>query len=63
VEDLIKGTEVDEAGIEKAGRQVALEIRPIDDVRSTAEYRKEIAATLFKDVFLRAWQRAAGEKE
>jgi aerobic carbon-monoxide dehydrogenase medium subunit len=61
-EDLIRGTEVDEAVIEKASRQVAQEIRPIDDVRSTAEYRRDVAKTLFKDVFSRAWRRAAGEE-
>jgi CO/xanthine dehydrogenase FAD-binding subunit len=61
-EDLIQGTEVDEAVIEKAGQQVAREIRPIDDVRSTAEYRRDVAKTLFKDVFSKAWRRAAGEE-
>ncbi len=61
-EDLIQGTEVDDAVIEKAGRQVAQEIRPIDDVRSTAEYRRDVAKSLFKDVFSKAWARAAGEE-
>jgi CO/xanthine dehydrogenase FAD-binding subunit len=61
-ENLIQGTEVDETVIEKTSRQVALEIRPIDDVRSTAEYRREAAKSLFKDVFSKAWRRAAGEE-
>jgi CO/xanthine dehydrogenase FAD-binding subunit len=61
-EDLIRGAEVDEALLEKAGLQVAQEIRPIDDVRSTAEYRRDAAKTLFKDVFSKAWARAAGEE-
>jgi CO/xanthine dehydrogenase FAD-binding subunit len=61
-EDLIQGTEVNEAVIEKASRQVAQEIRPIDDVRSTAEYRRDVAKTLFKDVFSKAWCRVAGEE-
>jgi CO/xanthine dehydrogenase FAD-binding subunit len=61
-ENLIKGTEVDEGVIEKASRQVAQEIKPIDDVRSTAEYRRDVAKTLFRDVFSKAWRRAAGEE-
>ena len=61
-EDLVRGAEVDEALLEKAGLQVAKEIRPIDDVRSTAEYRRDAAKTLFKDVFSKAWARAAGEE-
>jgi CO/xanthine dehydrogenase FAD-binding subunit len=61
-EDLIKGTEVDEGVIEKASRHVAQEIKPIDDVRSTAEYRRDVAKTLFRDVFSKAWRRAAGEE-
>jgi CO/xanthine dehydrogenase FAD-binding subunit len=61
-EDLIQGARVDEALLEKAGRQVAQEIKPIDDVRSTAEYRRDVAKTLFKDVFSTAWRRAAGEE-
>jgi CO/xanthine dehydrogenase FAD-binding subunit len=61
-EGLIQGTEVDEGVLEKASRQVAQEVRPIDDVRSTAEYRKGVAKTLFKDVFTKAWRRAGGEE-
>lgn len=52
-EDLIRGAQVDEAVIEKASRQVAQEIKPIDDVRSTAEYRRDVAKALFKDVLRR----------
>ncbi len=61
-EDIVRGARVDEAVVEKAGRQVAQEIRPIDDVRSTSEYRRDVTKTLFKDVFSRAWRRAAGEE-
>jgi CO/xanthine dehydrogenase FAD-binding subunit len=61
-EGLIQGTEVDEGVLEQASGQVAQEVRPIDDVRSTAEYRRDVAKTLFKDVFSKAWRRAAGEE-
>jgi CO/xanthine dehydrogenase FAD-binding subunit len=61
-EALVRGAKVDEALLEKAGRQAAQEIKPIDDVRSTAEYRRDVARTLFKEVFSRAWARAEGEE-
>lgn len=44
-----------------AGRMISDEIRPITDVRSTAEYRKQVAGVLFRDVFQKAWTRAGGE--
>ena len=61
-EGLIQGTEVDEGVLEKASRRVAREVSPIDDVRSTAEYRRDAAKILFRDVFTKAWRRAAGEE-
>ena len=62
VEGLIQGTEVDEGVLVKASRQVAREVSAIDDVRSTAEYRRDVAKILFRDVFTKAWRRAAGEE-
>jgi CO/xanthine dehydrogenase FAD-binding subunit len=61
-EDLVRGAEVDGALVEKAGNRAAQEIRPIDDVRSTAEYRRDAAKALFKEVFSKAWARAGGEE-
>jgi len=61
-EKILQGNRIDTFLVEKAGKKVAEEINPIDDIRSTAEYRRNIAATLFKDVFWKAWQRAGGEK-
>ena len=61
-EGLIQGTEVDEGVLVKASRQVAREVSAIDDVRSTAEYRRDVAKILFRDVFTKAWRRAAGEE-
>ncbi|MBW2064552.1 MAG: xanthine dehydrogenase family protein subunit M [Deltaproteobacteria bacterium] len=60
-EDLVTGKEVDEALLQRAGLRVAEEIGPIDDIRSTAEYRREVSAVLFRDVFSKAWQRAGGQ--
>jgi carbon-monoxide dehydrogenase medium subunit len=61
-ESVLQGNRIDGSLVEKAGKKVAEEISPIDDIRSTAEYRRIIAAILFKDVFWKAWQRAGGEE-
>jgi len=49
----------------EAGRVAAEEISPIDDVRSTAWYRREVVKALAHDVLCRAWERAGrqGDKE
>jgi len=60
-EDVIKGSEVNEDMLRRAGQKVAEEVRPIDDMRSTAEYRREVSAVLFRDVFSKAWERSGGE--
>lgn len=45
----------------KAAEIAASEITPIDDVRSTSEYRRRGAIALVHDALLIAWDRAAGE--
>lgn len=62
IEDIIKRKKVDPSLVERWGRKVAEEIKPITDIRSTSDYRKQVAAVLFKDVFLEAWQRAGGDR-
>ena len=57
-ERTLQGNKVDEPLIEKTGQRVAEETKPIDDVRSTAEYRRHLSTILFKDVFWKAWHRA-----
>lgn len=42
-EEVIRGAEVTIENIEKAGQAASDEITPIDDVRGTAEYRKQVA--------------------
>jgi CO/xanthine dehydrogenase FAD-binding subunit len=61
-EGMIQGQKVDASLIERVGKKVSEEIRPIDDVRSTAEYRRDLAGVMFKDVFWKAWHRAGGEE-
>lgn len=46
-----------------AARMAADEIKPINDVRSTADYRKRAAVALVHDALLTAWERAADTKQ
>lgn len=43
--------------VEKVSRKASEEIRPITDVRSTAQYRKEISRILIREAILAAWSR------
>ena len=47
-EDLLKGKRPDDAVLQESGEAAALESRPIDDVRSSAGYRRKIVAVLVK---------------
>lgn len=53
-EALLKGAEITDELLEKISANVASEISPIDDVRSTAEYRKKVAGVLIKRVITQA---------
>lgn len=57
---IIDGEYVDSSLLDEAGHKVSEEIKPITDIRSTADYRRRVAAVLFKDVFWKAWERAGG---
>jgi len=57
-EETAAGKEVSAALLEDIGRKVAGEIKPITDIRSTAEYRRAVAGVLAGDVFGKAWRRA-----
>lgn len=60
-EESVKGQKITAELIENAARIVSEEIKPIDDNRSTAEYRKAIALVIVEDAFKTAWQRSGGE--
>ena len=49
-EDLLTGNEITPALLDQAAALATEEVRPIDDVRSTAEYRRRVAGTLVKEV-------------
>jgi CO/xanthine dehydrogenase FAD-binding subunit len=51
-EDVLRGAKLDEGAIEKAKSELAREIVPIDDIRSTKNYRLRVSVNLLED-FLR----------
>ncbi len=53
-ETLLKGAEITDELLEKIVANVVNEISPIDDVRSTAEYRNQVAGVLIKRVITQA---------
>jgi len=56
---MLTGKPFSEDLILEAARAAAGEIAPIDDVRSTAEYRRKAAVALVFDCLVLAWRRAA----
>jgi carbon-monoxide dehydrogenase medium subunit len=57
-EEILRGKKLTEALIEKTSSQVAQEIQPITDLRSTAGYRKEVSKVIVRDAIHLAWRRA-----
>jgi carbon-monoxide dehydrogenase medium subunit len=58
VEALLKGAQGGTELFQEAAARVGEDIAPIDDVRSTAEYRREIASVLVREALEQAWERA-----
>jgi CO/xanthine dehydrogenase FAD-binding subunit len=48
-EDLLRNQTLDETTIKAACEMLAQEVAPIDDIRSTAQYRLRVAANLLAD--------------
>lgn len=48
-ESVIRGQRLDDAAIADACAALALDIKPIDDIRSTASYRRQVASNLLED--------------
>ena len=57
-ENLLKEQIVNSELINKAAEKASCEIRPIDDIRSTAEYRIAMSKEILKDGLELAWARA-----
>jgi xanthine dehydrogenase iron-sulfur cluster and FAD-binding subunit A len=49
VEGVLRGRTLDEAALVASGRALTAEITPIDDLRSTAEYRRRVATNLLRE--------------
>jgi len=60
-EGLFKGQTVSASLIDKIAKKASEEIKPIDDIRSSVEYRTEIARVIVEDAVKIAWERAGGE--
>jgi xanthine dehydrogenase iron-sulfur cluster and FAD-binding subunit A len=61
-EDLIRGKAFSPELALEAGHIAAGEINPIDDVRSTAWYRRRVVAAIIHDALVLAWERAAEQR-
>lgn len=61
VEEKLAGTEFSVNGVERAAREVSEGIAPITDVRSTEDYRREVASVIVRDAIKQAWKRSGGE--
>jgi len=57
-EVILKGKKFTEDLVEKTSLQASEEIKPITDLRSTSEYRKEVSKILVRDAINLAWKRA-----
>jgi carbon-monoxide dehydrogenase medium subunit len=60
VEEALSGRDFDPAGLAEAARAVQESILPIRDIRSTVEYRREMAEVLIRDTLVEAWKRSGG---
>ncbi|MBF0549151.1 MAG: FAD binding domain-containing protein [Deltaproteobacteria bacterium] len=57
-EDILRGQELTEEVVEKAGTQASAESRPISDMRASGDYRTEMVAVLTRRVLREAHHRA-----
>ncbi len=57
-EETLNGKKFDEKLVSQAAQIVSDDIKPITDVRSTVEYRKEVSKWLTENVLKTAWERS-----
>ncbi len=60
VERLLLGREITPEALEEAAERVGSSIRPVTDIRATAEYRREASKALLKDAIKMAMERVGG---
>lgn len=59
-EEMLNGKKFEEKLVESVAREISEETRPISDVRSTAEYRKDVSEVLVKRALNIAWRKSGG---
>jgi carbon-monoxide dehydrogenase medium subunit len=59
-EEILRGRKLDQELLEKSGQTAAGEASPIDDIRGSADYRRELLAVLTKRAITQAIQQAEG---
>ena len=61
IENALEGQKYSERLFQQVAELVGEDIAPIDDVRSTAEYRRQIASLLVREALQEAWRRSGGK--
>ncbi len=59
-EEMLNGKKFEEKLVEEIAQGISEETRPISDVRSTAEYRKDVSEVLVKRAINIAWRKSGG---
>jgi len=59
-EEILKGRKLDQRLLEKSGHAASDEAKPIDDIRGSADYRRQLVAVLTKRAITQAIQQAEG---
>jgi CO/xanthine dehydrogenase FAD-binding subunit len=61
IENALQGQKYSERLFHQAAGLVGEDIEPIDDIRSTAVYRRQVASLLVREAVAEAWRRSGGE--
>ena len=59
-EEILRGKKLDQRLLEKSGQTASGEASPIDDIRGSADYRRELVAVLTRRAITQATQQAEG---
>ncbi len=59
-EKVLKGKVLEDSLVEQAAKEAAGEARPISDIRSSLEYRREMVEVLTRRAVKQAWEKATG---